>query len=842
MSLSESVGEKVKNKVKQWAIKRLSFEIGEMIRSAREESARKATKAGYNKGHQEGQESGRVEGHAEGHQEGYAEGYQVGLKDGESVFKLVDERSPFRPKLIDEALYGPSKFSVTEVSKERMRAEVRDAVAADIVAEPTVDQWRMIFADHPSTCVSAGAGSGKSTTLILRVVFMVQHLGIPLDEMTVVSFTKASCMELREKLAHVLGHWQKKEIDPESLRPNVSTFHSLLIRLTRKAMPGRDFFEILDNSDQVSEEEIAAIEVDNPLISTDLTDRQSALLDTAYRSAYRDDRRFRRLVFQLLAYSLEDRNARSKKAASNYPPFTIRSASDRETQLSDALSAAWAPLGWPLSADCGIENERTQAFSVNGHPFFADARIGEDGPFIILACPKAASDGLFGTPGKDQMSLGAVARVRQNIYSLYCESQYLVVRSVEDLRHVEALARRHTGNGTANEDDNPPKFLFRLPGEMSATPLPEAFLQQAGFISSMGRDVIGLLSELPAFSRFMPSEQDFTTALGIFWGYFERALNDDGVITFDRTFLQAASSIDTMHVDPIVLSRMRHLLVDEFQDISPLIVDWLTAAQGRLRKQAPGRPVSIMAIGDDWQSIYSWRGSSPGLFIDFETHFPAESKLGTQERIEMGTNFRSTKEIVGDATLLTERIAEKTDKHCDSPLDGTDADHGVRIVQYGKKPAKDQSDVNEWLAKKLVSVIDDEYAYALTVGGNPLERVIVMTRSNSMRRALKKALEPRKGLRLMTYHRAKGLQATVAIMVGDCKPGETHPFRNAVYEYCGRFPVGATYDDAQADEALRLAYVGVTRGKRRVLWVVDDLQSAHSAETYGNRGVAMQLP
>ncbi|MET3650692.1 UvrD-helicase domain-containing protein [Dyella japonica] len=838
MSLSAAVGEKVKKTVKQWAIKRLSSEIGAMLQSAREESARKARQDGYGKGYQEGQESGRTEGH----QKGYEDGYQAGLTAGSSVFTLVDERTPFRPKFMEDTLYGPSRFPVTEVSMERMRAEVRAAVDAKILAEPTVDQWRMIFADHPSTCVSAGAGSGKSTTLILRVVFMVQHMGIRLDQVTVVSFTKASCEELREKLARVLGHWQRKEIDPESLRPNVSTFHSLLIRLTRKAMPGRQFFEILDDRDEVSEEEIATIEVDNPLIATDLSEPQATLLDTAYRAAYRDDRRFRRLVFQLLAYSLEDRNPHSKKAASNYPARTIRSASDRDAQLSDTLSSSWAALGWPLPSDCGVENERIQAFSVNGYPFFADARIGEDGPLIVLACPKGAGEGLFGPPGKDQMTLGAVARVRQNIFSLYCESQYLVIKTPDDLRHVETLARRHAGTSKAADEENPPKFMFRLPGEKSGSPLPKAFLQQAGFISSMGRDVIGLLNELPAFSTFMPSEHDFATALGIFWGYFENTLNDAGVITFDRTFMQAASQIDTMHVDPSVLSRMRHLLVDEFQDISPLIVDWLTAAQRRLRKQAPNRPISIMAIGDDWQSIYSWRGSSPELFMNFGAYFRSDSKLGPSGQLEMGTNFRSTKEIVDDATLLTERIVEKTDKHCDSPHLGTDSDHGVRIIQYGKKPVKDGTDINEWLAKKLVPIIYEQYEYAVSVGGDPLERVIVMTRSNSTRRALKNALEKRIGLRLMTYHRAKGLQATVAIMVGDCSPGETHPFRNAVYESSGRFPIGVTYDNAQADEALRLAYVGVTRGKRRVLWAVENLQSSYSAEAYGSRGVTMQLP
>ena len=73
-------------------------------------------------------------------------------------------------------------------------------------------------------------------------------------------------------------------------------------------------------------------------------------------------------------------------------------------------------------------------------------------------------------------------------------------------------------------------------------------------------------------------------------------------------------------------------------------------------------------------------------------------------------------------------------------------------------------------------------------------------------------------------HRAKGLQAEVAIILDDCLPVEKHPLRNALYAQCGFFT--GSYDQAMQDEARRLAYVAITRGVSRVLWYTRKAQGA----------------
>jgi ATP-dependent exoDNAse (exonuclease V) beta subunit len=108
-------------------------------------------------------------------------------------------------------------------------------------------------------------------------------------------------------------------------------------------------------------------------------------------------------------------------------------------------------------------------------------------------------------------------------------------------------------------------------------------------------------------------------------------------------------------------------------------------------------------------------------------------------------------------------------------------------------------------------------------------KILVLSRSNetlnTVQQALRKAGGVKPGeVRFETFHRAKGLQGEVAILCENCVYEESHPLRNAIYAASGLFR--QSYDEAARDEALRLAYVAVTRGIRRVLWFVDQPKGA----------------
>ncbi|HEN8594203.1 TPA: ATP-dependent helicase, partial [Pseudomonas aeruginosa] len=110
----------------------------------------------------------------------------------------------------------------------------------------------MILCRQPLARIFAGAGSGKSTTLVLRVVFMLCHLGVEQQRLTVISFTNASCTQLREQLLRLLAHWQYP-FDAAQARQCVRTFHSALGSLAREVLGNPRWFEQLDDRDPAAE-------------------------------------------------------------------------------------------------------------------------------------------------------------------------------------------------------------------------------------------------------------------------------------------------------------------------------------------------------------------------------------------------------------------------------------------------------------------------------------------------------------------------------------------------------------------------------------------------------------
>ena len=93
------------------------------------------------------------------------------------------------------------RLSLQLLGSVRIQEEVRQSLAQLSVQEPSEAQWDMILTPYHSAYVIAGAGSGKSTTLILRLLVLHKVLHIPLDEIHVFSFTRASTQDFQQKLA-----------------------------------------------------------------------------------------------------------------------------------------------------------------------------------------------------------------------------------------------------------------------------------------------------------------------------------------------------------------------------------------------------------------------------------------------------------------------------------------------------------------------------------------------------------------------------------------------------------------------------------------------------------------
>lgn len=362
-----------------------------------------------------------------------------------------------------------------------------------------------------------------------------------------------------------------------------------------------------------------------------------------------------------------------------------------------------------------------------------------------------------------------------------------------------------------------PIFDVRLDGEIGYCSIYEALFNQASYIENMGLEVSDAIARMEPF-RSECLEYHFCHAITRYWLYFEACLRNMGVMTFNRAFL-LLSKASPKSTDWRVLQPFRHLLIDEFQDISPQIVAWLINYQRQIAaREEKGQLVSLMAIGDDWQSIYGWRGSAPDFFIKFDNHFPSHSSIGKASVCKMVENFRSIEPIVRYAEILLELIRNKTNKASKATRAVEPSDHGIKIIECGEYDSK--------CLDMIANFILEQYQFAQGLQNAHKNKVIVMSRRKIILDAIESRVGKLPGVVFYTYHRAKGLQGEVAIMVENCIYDQNHKFRNRVYGVTGLFSKEYDYDQAMRDEAFRLAYVGATRGRRRVFWFTDIAKGA----------------
>lgn len=130
----------------------------------------------------------------------------------------------------------------------------------------------------------------------------------------------------------------------------------------------------------------------------------------------------------------------------------------------------------------------------------------------------------------------------------------------------------------------------------------------------------------------------------------------DGAIRLLTDDTAAWPGLDSDDLRDRVLAGYRHILVDEYQDIDGPQYELVSAIAGRTHAD-PEAKLSILAVGDDDQNIYTFRGANVGFIRRFEEDYQAR----TEHLLE---NYRSTRHIIDVANRLIARNRDrmKTDR------------------------------------------------------------------------------------------------------------------------------------------------------------------------------------
>ncbi|HVR28291.1 MAG TPA: UvrD-helicase domain-containing protein [Thermoanaerobaculia bacterium] len=158
-----------------------------------------------------------------------------------------------------------------------------------------------------------------------------------------------------------------------------------------------------------------------------------------------------------------------------------------------------------------------------------------------------------------------------------------------------------------------------------------------------------------------------------------------------------------------IKGRIRHLLVDEFQDTNH--------AQLRLVRELVGPAGNLTAVGDEDQGIYRWRGADLDNVLHFERSFP-----GAVVR-KLERNYRSTQTILDAAGELVAHNRKRRGKRL-----WTDAGRGEPIELYR---ARDEMDEALWVVGRAAD---------LARTGTPWREIAILVRTNAQTRALEEEL------------------------------------------------------------------------------------------------------
>jgi ATP-dependent DNA helicase UvrD/PcrA len=129
---------------------------------------------------------------------------------------------------------------------------------------------------------------------------------------------------------------------------------------------------------------------------------------------------------------------------------------------------------------------------------------------------------------------------------------------------------------------------------------------------------------------------------------FYAALEQYRLLTYGQQIARAVLALQDPAVAAQVHAGLRHLIVDEYQDVNP--------AQERLIELLAGPQVELCVVGDDDQAIYQWRGSDVRSIVEFADRYPGVRTFRITE------NRRSRPGIVAAADSFADSIPGRLDK------------------------------------------------------------------------------------------------------------------------------------------------------------------------------------
>ena len=217
------------------------------------------------------------------------------------------------------------------------------------------------------------------------------------------------------------------------------------------------------------------------------------------------------------------------------------------------------------------------------------------------------------------------------------------------------------------------------------------------------------------------------------YALYEEQCQREGVVDFGELMLRSYELLrDNDPVREHYQRRFRHILIDEFQDTNRLQYAWIKMLAGgkntlngtlNTALGADFKPTgNVMAVGDDDQSIYAFRGARVGNMADFVREFKVEHQIKLEE------NYRSGSNILDSANELISHNSKRLGKN-------------LRTSQGPGEPVRVVESVSDyaeaaWLVDEIKQLVRGDGEE----GAMERKEIAVLYRSNAQSRVIETAL------------------------------------------------------------------------------------------------------
>ena len=657
------------------------------------------------------------------------------------------------------------------------------AAASPLLQGLNEEQRAAVLTEQKRVLVLAGAGAGKTKTLIQRILYLIFEKNVKPSSILAITFTRNAANEMVDRLilhvddsgeyAELLGNKRMTIAQRDEARRNfkqryawinalrVSTFHSFGYNVLRNHVA-----KYFDNKFKIINEILEEDEMRSDSMAPETPD---LILQKVIKELSVDPDFLLRLKRYILDFYVEAKKIRDhkKRGVTDEHPYVtlggehVRSKSERaiadwfyrhkikyeyepKINLKDF---EFEPDFYIPEADLYLEHISNLSFD----PTDKDTQFKLAGKSCVKTYEKWMHDIHEFHTRLDQLVRGRLSESLRAVPPLHFEEEFR--QYGEELKEFRYAIRMAINKVKTEAMD----FT-----KVHAIGVADKHERVAGFYRLMG----------PIFERFdaycvQRSYLDFNDILL----KLMEVLRDDHTV---RATLQ---------------EKFDHIMVDEYQDVNSLqvnMVDSLLTLETKL-----------FCVGDDWQSIYGWRGSEVGHIVRFKEHY-ADALV-----LPFSTNYRSNATIVEASNALIGHNTFKLDKHVVSNQGG-----GKKIQVYSAKyEVEDGVDL-------VVRTINELYEK----GFSKEDVLLLYRRSKSYVPYKERFRDEGLSVNARTVHSAKGMEARVVIIIG-----LTERYFPNVWENDRIFQI-IKKDDVKhmMEEERRLFYVAVTRAKE-ALYLVSEL-------------------